>query len=97
MTTLVRVAKDGATLLVHPTTVEDHVHAGWAVSTDQTDVEDIDAVDPLDHDGDGEKGGSVAADPELTALRKQYREKFGKGPGPKWTAEQIADKLAGTA
>lgn len=38
--TLVRVAKDGAVLLVHPTTLEAHQKVGWAVSDDQENTED---------------------------------------------------------
>jgi hypothetical protein len=52
--------------------------------------------DPLDHDGDGKKGGTKAEpkNPELAALRKQYKEKFGKGTSPKWDADTIRAKLA---
>jgi hypothetical protein len=50
-------------------------------------------VDPLDHDANGKKGGSLP-DSDLGDLRKQYRAKFGKNAGPKWTAADIADKLA---
>lgn len=37
---LIRVAKDGAVLLVHPTTLEGHKKVGWAVSDDQDNTED---------------------------------------------------------
>jgi hypothetical protein len=52
--------------------------------------------DPLDHDNDGNKGGTKAEpkNPELAALRKQYKEKFGKGTSPKWDADTIRAKLA---
>lgn len=50
---------------------------------------------PLDHDGDGKKGGTKAApkNPELADLRKQYQAKFGKRPSPKWDADAIKAKL----
>ena len=41
-----------------------------------------------------------ASSSELGALRKQYREVFGKGPSPKWDVDalkaKIAEKTAGT-
>lgn len=53
-------------------------------------------TDPLDHDGDGRKGGTKAApkNPELADLRKQYQAKFGKRPSPRWDADAISAKLA---
>lgn len=48
--------------------------------------------DPLDHDGDGEKGGSKAPEPtdDLKALREEYREKVGKRPFPGWLRHSFA-------
>jgi len=34
------------------------------------------------------------ADPELVAARADYKAKFGKGAGPRWTVAQIREKLA---
>lgn len=53
-------------------------------------------ADPLDHDADGKKGGTKAApkNPELAALRKAYKTKFGTGASPKWTADDLRAKLA---
>lgn len=56
-----------------------------------------DGSDALDHDDDGEAGGSKAGTESTSALgaaRKRYRELFGKGPGPKWTVEEIDAKIA---
>lgn len=54
------------------------------------------ARDPLDHDGDGKKGGTKAEpkDPELNDLRKQYEETFGKKPFGGWDADKLRAKLA---
>ncbi|THV13738.1 hypothetical protein [Rhizobium rhizophilum] len=51
---------------------------------------------PLDHDGDGRKGGSLKreASDNLTALRKKYQTKTGKRPFRQWDAATIEAKLA---
>lgn len=53
-------------------------------------------ADPLDHDGNGKKGGSLKpeASEELTALRTQYHDKFGKRPFHGWDAKTLTSKLA---
>ncbi len=53
-------------------------------------------IDPLDHDGNGKKGGSKPAtnSEDLTVLRNQYFDKFGKRPFYGWDAKAIAEKLA---
>ncbi len=53
-------------------------------------------IDPLDHDGDGKKGGSEKppADPDLAILRAEYQAKFGKKPFAGWKADQLREKLA---
>lgn len=51
--------------------------------------------DPLDHDGDGRKGGSVSSvDPDIAALRIAYHHKFGKRPFNGWAADKLREKLA---
>lgn len=50
-------------------------------------------ADPLDHDGDGKKGGSLP-DPEREALVARYEAKFGKKPHHKTSSATIAEKLA---
>jgi len=40
------------------------------------------------------KSMTAPASSELGDLRKQYRAKFGKNAGPKWTADQIREKLS---
>lgn len=55
------------------------------------------ALSQLDHDGDGQPGGSLSMgeDPEaLGDARKRYRAAFGKGAGPRWTVDVIEAKLA---
>lgn len=66
------------------------------------DPEAFEPADPLDHDGNRKKGGSVLkakapkdpATSELGDLRKQYRARFGKGPSPKWDADTLRGKIA---
>lgn len=59
--TLIRVAKDGAHISVHPTCLAAHQAAGWSEAADQTPAStDLGLADPLDHDGNGRKGGSTA-------------------------------------
>lgn len=54
--------------------------------------------DPLDHDGDGRKGGSP--DPladekaELDELRAVYQARFNKRPFMGWKADVLREKLA---
>ena len=48
------------------------------------------AADPLDHDGDGRKGGSKpAADRDIEDLRQQYEELFGEAPDKRWGAARL--------
>jgi hypothetical protein len=51
--------------------------------------------DPLDHDGDGKKGGSKPAEEsdELAKLRGDYLDVIGKRPYHGWTAEQLQAKI----
>lgn len=54
-------------------------------------------TDPLDHDGNGKKGGSKAPDgdkDELAALRAEYAEKLGKKPFNGWDAAKLREKIA---
>jgi hypothetical protein len=53
--------------------------------------------DPLDHDGDGRKGGSSTADgdpDELKRLRQDYEAHLGKKPFYGWDAETLRSKIA---
>jgi hypothetical protein len=52
-------------------------------------------ADPLDHDGDGKKGGSKPAEDsdELTKLRADYQEVFGKRAYHGWSAEELQEKI----
>lgn len=40
------------------------------------------------------KAPKQPADPELVSARADYKKKFGKGAGPRWTVAQIREKLA---
>ncbi|MEN6505014.1 MAG: hypothetical protein ABFD92_10770 [Planctomycetaceae bacterium] len=50
----------------------------------------------LDHDGDGEPGGSTAPDEDVADLRKAYQAKFGKRPFPGWKADKLKSMIEGT-
>lgn len=52
-------------------------------------------VDPLDHDGDGKKGGSSAPEQadELADLRAQYANLYGKRPFMGWDAKTLTAKI----
>ncbi len=49
--------------------------------------------DPLDHDGDGEKGGSIAPEGDLKALRAEYLDKMGKRPFPGWDEAELRKRM----
>lgn len=56
-----------------------------------------DDLSQLDHDGDGEPGGSTAAEgdkEDLAALRKHYEEVLGKRPFPGWDADELNRRIA---
>lgn len=40
------------------------------------------------------KAAKAPKNPELASARAAYKAAFGKGPSPKWTAEQIAAKIS---
>lgn len=51
---------------------------------------------PLDHDGDGRKGGSKpasAADDEIQRLRTEYTELTGQKPHHLWKAERLQSEI----
>lgn len=56
---------------------------------------DFEALHPLDHDGDGEKGGSLpdALDDELEALRARYEELAGKKPHHMMKAPRLIEEI----
>lgn len=55
----------------------------------------VEVVDPLDHDGDGKKGGSTAHEPsdDLTKLRQEYQEAVGKRPFMGWDAAELQKRI----
>jgi len=48
----------------------------------------------LDHDSNGEPGGSKSPAEDLTALRAQYHAKVGKRPFNGWDAATLQAKIA---
>lgn len=54
-----------------------------------------DDLSQLDHDGDGEPGGSDAPQQsdDLTELRKHYKEVVGKNPFPGWDATELNRRI----
>lgn len=54
------------------------------------------ARDPLDHDGDGRKGGSKSsseADDATLKLRAEYKELTGKDADGRWKADRIQSEI----
>ena len=52
--------------------------------------------DPLDHDGDGRKGGSLpasAANDEVKRLRAEYTDLTGKRPHHLWKAPRLQSEI----
>lgn len=47
-----------------------------------------------DTDAAAAAAAAVPAFPDLSAARKAYHAAFDKGPGPRWTIEEIAAKIA---
>ncbi|WLS01737.1 hypothetical protein [Shinella oryzae] len=58
-------------------------------------LDDPGKPDPLDHDGDGNKGGSKPAEQsdEMAKLRADYIEIVGKKPYHGWSAEELQTKI----
>lgn len=63
----------------------------------QSDAKTIETKkpDPLDHDGDGRKGGSKPAEQgeDLTKLRADYQEVYGKKAFHGWGADELRAKI----
>lgn len=77
-------ARETITTTLHP------LHEGLYRAVGYFKFEDG-AVDPLDHDGDGKKGGAIS--PELAEWRKVYEDEKGKAPDKRWSAERIQKEL----
>jgi hypothetical protein len=70
----------------------------YRTKDEQPELVQVEKVaDPLDHDGDGRKGGSPRPEgsDELAELRSEYQEKFGKRPFMGWGAEKLREMIAG--
>ena len=60
-----------------------------------SEVEDEDGIRRLrGHPEFVEVGESAGGLEDINALRKAYRKKFGKNPGPRWDEATIREKLA---
>lgn len=81
MSDLIPVSKDGVVLEVHRVTLDAHTQCGWKVVPVATAPHP--APDPLDHDGDGRKGGSL---PHLSV---------GKGPGGRFYVKRGKEIVTG--
>lgn len=67
----------------------DHIEAGSAALADAPELSQ------LDHDGDGEPGGSIAASgDDLKGLRAEYEALVGKRAFPGWKADKLAELIA---
>ncbi len=55
----------------------------------------VDELSQLDHDDDGEPGGSTAPESsdDLAELRKQYKDVLGKNPFPGWGADELQRRI----
>jgi hypothetical protein len=63
--------------------------------TEPSEVDDLDAVRRLrGHPEFEEVGASAGGLEDINALRRQYRTRFGKNPGPKWDEATLREKLA---
>lgn len=80
-----------------PFEVTDGLKASWFEEVEPEVAAAAEAAKaPLDHDGDGKMGGSVAPEktPLLKQLRKQFRDLFGKKPFSSWGEAELQAKLA---
>lgn len=94
MSDIIAMTKNGETLGVHSTCVEDHQRIGWTVGGDLPDVDPDVVIDPLDHDNDGKKGGSAKPEGDLAELRVAYQAKVGKKPFAGWDADELRRRMA---
>lgn len=62
-----------------------HIEAGTA--------EEVDPLPQLDHDGDGQSGGSISATGDLAELRAEYRAALGKPPFNGWDADELRKRM----
>lgn len=76
--------------------VDELVAAGKASLPDAVDVDAKPNLPQLDHDGDGNPGGSTSGGngDEIAALRARYQEIAGKKPFNGWSAEELEGKIA---
>ncbi len=74
-------------------TVSNHIEERGYIDAGYTPGE---SIDPLDHDKNGEKGGSISggSGDEVKILRAEYKRVTGKSPFNGWTAAQLSEKIA---
>lgn len=81
----VSVEVDNWRVMRHHGVVKQWLAAGVLEVVEASEAE---ISDPLDHDGDGHKGGSLPADDDLADLRAQAKE-LGISVHWRWTKEKI--------
>lgn len=81
--------------------IKDHaVVSAWlragVISVEEEGQPAMAASDPLDHDGDGRKGGSDKQEPtdRLATLRGEYQDVLGKRPFHGWSEDELEAKIA---
>ena len=70
-------------------------HSPWVTISEA--VAEKPKADPLDHDGDGKRGGSKPASDEgdeVAALRSKYTELTGEEPDGRWGKKRLRDEIA---
>lgn len=65
---------------------------GWTLRPDDEPKGKLD-LPQLDHDKNGDPGGSISATGDLTALRAEYRAALGKNPFNGWDADTLKAKI----
>ena len=91
------VKKGMATLPGHETKTEKSAEAGDGVEL--TSRKFNPQRDPLDHDGDGKKGGSLSDDQRVVpgsatdSLRAEFKELTGKDADSRWGAARLAAEI----
>lgn len=81
MSDLIAMTKNGETLGVHPTCVEDHQRNGWVVGGELP----------------GPESAVPGSGDDIAALRAEYEAKLGKKPFMGWDAETLNAKITEAA
>lgn len=87
---------DGKVVLPAFGEVEADFEAGYLDLLRAARTVDVKAIDPLDHDGNGKKGGSKPAssgDEVIQGLRAEYTELTGKKPHHLWKQDRLQAEI----